>query len=109
MKNYLSIFLKATLALGAAVFFFGSCMNEELWDKVNQLENRLDSLENNLNSQVEALNALLSDGSTIKSCVKNDDGSYLITLSNGTKFTALSGNANLANLVSYVVVDGKKC
>ena len=52
---------------------------------------------------------MMSDGSTISSCVQNADGSYLIELSNGTKFTAMPDSTSFASLVSCVVVNGKKC
>lgn len=109
MKNCLTILLKSMLALAVAVSFFGSCANKEMWDKLNDLEARLDSLENNLNNQVAALNALMTDGSTISSCMKNPDGSYLIELSNGTKFTAMPDSTSFASLVSCMQVDGKTC
>ena len=72
-----------------------SCYDDQpLWDKLNSLEAKVDSLVNDLNSQAEALSALMMDGSTIASCTKNDDGSYLVKLSDGTEFTVLSKNAD---------------
>lgn len=109
MKKCLTILLKSMLALAVAVSFFGSCANKEMWDKLNDLEARLDSLEMNLNNQVAALNALMSNGSTISSCVKNGDGSYLIELSDGTKFTAMPDSVSFASIVSCMQIDGKPC
>lgn len=87
-----------------------SCFNDEaIWEKFDEIEGRLDSLENQLNSQVEAMSALLEDGSTVSSCKKNDDGSYTITLSNGTKFTVLPDGTDFSSLVTYTEVGGKKC
>ena len=84
-----------------------SCYDDQpLWDKLNSLEAKVDSLVNDLNSQAEALSALMTDGSTIASCTKNDDGSYLVKLSDGTEFTVLSKNADASALVSFVEENG---
>lgn len=87
-----------------------SCYDDQpLWDKLNSLEAKVDSLVNDLNSQAEALSALMTDGSTIASCTKNDDGSYLVKLSDGTEFTVLPKNADASALVSVVEVEGVRC
>lgn len=110
MKNQMKNFLKSVLCLVLACPMVMSCYDDEaLWDKVNDMENRLNELEAELTSQVEALNALLSDGSTISSCKKNADGSYTVTLSNGTKFNVLPEGTDFSSLVTYKVVNGKKC
>ncbi len=88
---------------------FSSCYNDSaIWEKFDEIEVRLDSLENQLSSQVEAMSALLEDGSTVSSCKKNEDGSYTVTLSNGTKFTVLPAGTSFSSLVTYVTVDGEK-
>lgn len=73
------------------------------------MENRLFELEVELQNQVEAMNALLSNGATLASCKKNSDGSYTITLSDGTKFNVLPEGTDFSTLVTYKTVDGKKC
>lgn len=108
MKNLTKLFLKSVLCAVLVIPALNSCMDDSaLWDKITELEYRLDSLENNLNNQVSALNALMSNGSTISSCKKRDDGSYVIELSNGTKFTVMPEGAKFSSLVSYVTEGGK--
>lgn len=110
MKNLTKLFLKSVLCAVLVIPALNSCVDDDaLWDKINELEFRLDSLETNLNKQVEALNALTKDGSTISSCKKNSDGSYLIELSDGTKFTVMPEGTSFSSLVSCTVVDGKNC
>lgn len=110
MKNFTRLFLRSVLCAALAFPALSSCVDDDaLWDKINELEFRLDSLETNLNKQVEALNALTKDGSTISSCKKNSDGSYLIELSDGTKFTVMPEGTSFSSLVSCTVVDGKNC
>lgn len=84
-----------------------SCVNlDEVWNKIDSIEAQLDSIQNGLNAQMDALASLMSDGSTISSCVKDSDGSYVVTLSNGTKFTVLPDGADVSALVSCVEVEG---
>lgn len=109
-KNVRQIMAKGLLCLMCAVPMVTSCYDDsELWDKVNDMDERLTALEEDLSSQIAAMNALLSDGSTISSCKKNDDGSYVVTLSDGTKFTVLPEGTDFSALVTYTVVNGKKC
>ena len=84
---------------------FTSCADiKELWGAVDDINERLDSLESGLNGQIEAMNALLAGGDiTIANCRHNDNGSYTITLSNGTKFTVMPELAGKNPLLSYVV------
>ena len=82
---------------------------DEIWNKIDSIEAQLDSIQNDLNAQVEALSALMTDGSTISSCTKKDDGSYVVKLSNGTEFTVLPAGADFSALVStYTDKDGAK-
>ncbi len=98
------------MCLAVAVPLCTSCVDtDEIWNKIDELELRLDSLETQLNSQVEAMASLLEDGSTVSSCKKNEDGSYVVTLSHGTKFTVLADGTSYSTLVTYAEVNGKKC
>lgn len=109
MKNWMKTILKSALCLVVAAPMAVSCYDDSaLWDKLTDVENRLYELEVELNSQVDAMTALLSDGSTISACVKNADGSYTITLSNGTKFNVLPNGTDFSKLVTYQEIDGKK-
>lgn len=86
-----------------------SCFNDEaIWEKFDEIEGRLDSLENQLNSQVDALSALLSDLTTVSSCEENADGSFSVTLSNGTKFNVLAEGTGLSSFISYKEIEGVK-
>lgn len=98
------------MGLTVLIPLFSSCYNDDaIWQKFDEIEVRLDSLENQLNSQVEAMGSLLEDLTTISSCKKNTDGSYTVTLSNGTKFNVLPEGTDFSTLVTYTVVEGKKC
>lgn len=110
MKNWMKIFVRSFLCLSLAIPAFTSCYDDSaLWDKVNDMEARLNELEVEMTSQVEAMQALLSNGATLTSCKKNSDGSYTVTLSDGTKFKVLPEGTDFSSLVSVMVVDGKKC
>lgn len=107
MKNWADSLLKSLAVILVTVPMLSSCYDDSaLWEKIDDMEFRLDSLENNLNGQVEALNALMSNGSTISTCVQQEDGSYVIELSNGRKFTVLPEGAKYSSLVSCVEMDG---
>ena len=110
MKQITNTILKA-LALAVVAFpMLTSCFNaDEIWDKFDEIEHRLDSLENSLNEQFQALNSIIEGNAVITSCDKNNDGSYDITLSNGTKFTVLPEGADCSALVSVIEVNGVKC
>ena len=110
MKNWMKIFVRSLLCLSLAIPAFTSCYDDSaLWDKVNDMEARLNELEVEMTSQVEAMQALLSNGATLTSCKKNSDGSYTVTLSDGTKFKVLPEGTDFSSLVSVMVVNGKKC
>ena len=105
-----NIFFKGFLLLLLVCPMAVSCYDDSaLWDEMEGIKERLDSLETGLNGQIEALSALLKgDDITIARCVKNDNGSYSLTLSDGTEFTVLHGNARNKPLLSYVVESGTK-
>lgn len=108
MKNWMKLFLRPVLALALASAALSSCYDDSaLWDKVTEMDDRLTVLENELTSQAEALGALLSNGATITSCTKNADGSYTVTLSDGTKFNVLPNGTDFSKLVTYQEIDGK--
>lgn len=110
MKNWMKIFVRSLLCISLAVPAFTSCYDDSaLWDKVNDMEARLNELEVEMTSQTEAMQALLSNGATLTSCKKNSDGSYTVTLSDGTKFKVLPEGTDFSSLVTVKVVDGKKC
>lgn len=87
-----------------------SCFDDsDIWDRIETIEERLDSLETGLNNQIKAFSDFLADeGITISECKLNADGSYSISLSNGTSFKMLPESADFSALVSYVEVDGVK-
>ena len=102
LRGFLLLFLVCPMAV--------SCYDDSaLWDEMEEIKDRLDSLETGLNGQIEALSALLEGGDiTIARCVKNDNGSYSLTLSDGTEFTVLHGNARNKPLLSYVIESNVK-
>lgn len=108
MKNWMKIFLRSFLCLSFAVTALTSCL-DDVWEKIDEMDQRLDVLEAELTSQAEALNSLLTNGATLTSCIRNADGSYTVTLSNGTRFKVLPAGADFSALLTYTVVDGVKC
>lgn len=87
-----------------------SCFDDsEIWDKIGAIEDRLNTLETGLNNQIKAFSDFLADqGVTISECKQNADGSYSISLSNGTSFNTLPETADFSALVAYVEIDGVK-
>lgn len=87
-----------------------SCFDDsDIWDKIETIEEKLDLLETGLNNQIKAFSDFLADqGVTISECKQNADGSYSISLSNGTSFNTLPETADFSALVSYVEIDGVK-
>jgi len=97
------VLLKTLLCLVFVLPFFSSCTGlDELRDKIDVIEERLDSLESSLNGQIQAFDEFLSGQATISECEKNKDGSYAITLSNGTKFTVYPKTSQYNTLLTYV-------
>ena len=110
MKNLTKNLFKVLVLAIAVMPMLTSCFDADpIWDKLDKIEHRLDSLENSLNSQFQALNAIIDGKTTVTSCEQNADGSYDITLSNGTKFTVLANGTNCSALVSVISVNGVKC
>ena len=109
MKNIFRQTLKALLAVMVVPFVMVSCYDDSaLWQSMQELENSLNELKAQLDGQAEAMSALLTDGSTIKSCVKQSDGSYMVTLSNDVKFKVLAPETNASTLMTYKVIEGEK-
>lgn len=109
MKNWTNLLFRSAICLVLATASFTSCYNDDaLWDKIYDLEYRLDSLQQNLNDQATAMNALIKNKTSIKACVRNPDGSYVIELADGTKFTVMPEGAEFSSLVSCVTIDGKQ-
>ena len=91
MKNLFRQTVKALFCMMVVPFILSSCYDDKaIWDSMRELENSLNELKAQLDEQAEAMSAILTDGSTIKSCVKQKDGSYLITLSNDVSFKTLA-------------------
>lgn len=109
MNNTVKRIFKSLLCAVVALPAFVSCFDDSaIWDKLTELELRVDSLQVSLNEQASALNGLVGNSATISSCTKNSDGSYTLSLSNGTKFTVMPEGTKFSSLVSYVEQDGKK-
>lgn len=102
---------KKLLALGVVVMpMLTSCYDDtSVWDKFDEIENRLEAIELSLNEQIQALSTIIDGKITVSSYEKNSDGSYKVTLSNGSKFTVLPDGTNYSALVSVITVNGVKC
>ena len=110
MKKRTNIFAKAAILAVAVLPMLTSCYDDaSIWDKFDEIEDRLESLELSLNEQLQALKTLIDGKTTVTSCEKNTDGSYKVTLSNGAKFTVLPDGTDYSALVSIINVNGVKC
>ena len=109
MKNLFRQTVKALLGIFVASLALSSCYDDSaLWQEMQELENKIEELKAQLDGQADAMTAILSDGSTIKSCVKQSDGTYVVTLSNDIRFKVLGTGTNASALMSYVVEGGEK-
>lgn len=110
--------MKGILSLTVALPMLYSCEDtseiwqdqiDDIWESIDSLESRVDSLEQSLNAEISALNKLISGvGITISECVRQDDGSYLVKLSDNTSFTIYPEAEELKSLVTYIEIDGVK-
>lgn len=104
MKKFLTI-----LALAATVCLAG-CNDDTdgLWDEVNDLKSRVTALETQvvaLNENIEALSQLMRNGATITD-VKQTDGTYTLTLSNGEVITLHQGSTATA-VIPVIGIDAE--
>ena len=107
-KSVGSALLKGLLCMALVAPMMVSCYDDAaLWEEIENIKGDIQKLQDQLNGQIKALNDLLEGGDiTIAECVKNNDGSYQITLSNGTEFTVLPEGKTIAGLVSYMEING---
>ncbi|MBE6240702.1 MAG: hypothetical protein E7115_04310 [Bacteroidales bacterium] len=109
MKRIMKGIAGAVLAVVVSAPVFTSCYDDtELWDAVEGLDDRVTKLEADLTAQADAMSTLLKDGSTVAKCEKQADGSYLITLSDGTSFKALPQGTDFSSLMTYVEIGGSR-
>lgn len=103
MKKYLILFFVAAAAA------FQSCNNnDDLWDAIDDLKGRVQALETQveaLNSNVEAMQTLYNGGATISE-VSENNGTYTLTLTNGTKLTLTQGSEAQA-VIPVVSIDAE--
>ena len=104
VKSLLSGLLCITMAAPMVV----SCYDDTaIWEEIDGINGRLNDLEAKLNGQIQALSDLVAGGDIlISSLDKKEDGSYLVTLSNGTKFSVLPAGTSVTGIVTYKVIDG---
>ena len=99
MKQLTNLIFRALIGSMAILPMVTSCYDDSaIWDKFEDIENRLDSLETSLNEQFQALNSLIDSKTTISSCETNPDGSYEVTLSNGiVQYEEKHGTIDISN------------
>lgn len=98
-----------TLICAAAVLSLGACQNEEIWDKLNEHDERLDKLETQcreLNSNVEALQTILlalQQNEYVTEVKKITEGGvevgYSITFSKSGTITIMNGTESSAPVI----------
>lgn len=107
-KTLGSFCVKTLLSAAMLVPAVTSCYDDsKIWAEIEDINTKLDELTASLNGQIEALNALLAGGDiTIAECTRNNDGTYQITLSNGTEFSVFPQDKTLTGLISCKEVNG---
>ncbi len=102
--------LSGLLCVAMSAPMLTSCYDDSaIWGEIDEITGRLDELEEKLNGQIQAFNDLVAGGDLlIKSFQKQSDGSYVVTLSNGTTFGVLPAGVSVRGLISYKEVDGVK-
>ena len=109
MKNWMKNLMNAVLVLAFVAPMTTSCYDDSaLWKSIDSIQVRLDSLTASLDNQMKAMSSIMSKMTTITNCVQKSDGTYEITLSDGTSFKVLPKGMNFSSLITYREVAGKK-
>ena len=111
MRRLNKFFFKLATCLAVAAPMVTSCYDDsKLWDEIYMINATLSEMRNSLNGQIQALDELLKGGKiTISDCKRKSDGTYAITLSNGTQFNVLHSDKSMKGVISYIEVAGQKC
>lgn len=111
MKNLKRNFFSLICCVAMASPMVTSCYDDsKLWEEIYMINSTLSEMKNSLNGQIEALDELIKGGNiTISECKRKSDGTYAITLSNGTQFNVLHTDKSMKGVVSYIEVSGEKC
>ena len=109
MKNWMKNLMNAVLVMAFVVPMTTSCYDDSaLWKSIDSIQVRLDSLTASLDNQMKAMSSIMSKMTTITNCVQKSDGTYEITLSDGTSFKVLPKGMNFSSIITYREVAGKK-
>ncbi len=110
MKLNRKLFLKVAIGVALVLPSVTSCYDDsKIWDEIFQINSTLSEMKNSLNGQIQAFNDLVAGGNiTISECKRMSNGTYSITLSNGTKFNVLQDGKSFTGLISYIEVDEVK-
>ncbi len=101
--------MNAVLVLAIVTPMTTSCYDDSaLWRSIDSIQVRLDSLTASLDNQMKAMSSIMSKMTTITNCASKNDGSFEITLSDGTVFKVLPQGASFSSLISFREVSGKK-
>lgn len=108
LKSAVMTFAKGLLSAALVASMVTSCYDDSaLWAQIEDINTKLNDLQTSLNNQIKTLNDLLAGGDiTISECAKNADGTYDITLSNGTKFSVFPQDKTLKGIVSTMNING---
>ncbi len=98
--------LMATTALIA--FSSVSCQYDDtaIWDKFDEIEQELADLRMQLETELNAIKDLINGQVTVKDVKQQNDGSKVITLSDGSKITVYPKGAGVPENIVTVVSDG---
>ena len=109
-KTTVKSLLSGLLCVAMSAPMLTSCYDDSaIWGEIDEITGRLDELDERLSGQIQAFNDLVAGGDLlIKSLQKQSDGSYVVTLSNGTTFGVLPTGISVKGLLSYKEVEGVK-
>ncbi|MBO5697708.1 MAG: hypothetical protein J6R90_04860 [Alistipes sp.] len=89
-----------------------SCQYDDtaLWGEIDNIKKELAMLREQLETELYMLNEMVNGLVTVKEVKQQQDGSKLVTLSDGTKITIYpEGDKVPANLITTTTVDGVLC
>ncbi|MBR4964773.1 MAG: hypothetical protein IKZ32_05395, partial [Alistipes sp.] len=111
MKKFFMNIKSVVLSMAVASLMASSvvsCQYDDtlLWDEVNSIKQELADLRYQLETELNAIKDLVNGLVTIKDVKQQNDGSKLITLSDGTKITVYPKGAGVPENIVTVTSEG---
>ena len=109
-RFFMNIKSVVTLMATSALIAFSSvsCQYDDtaIWDKFDEIEQELADLRMQLETELNAIKDLINGQVTVKDVKQQNDGSKVITLSDGSKITVYPKGAGVPGNIVTVVSDG---